>query len=74
MNEEYRMAERLARLEETLFFQERLLAALNEALAAQQGQMDTLRKTLQQAEEHIKELRFIMDAGGGESTVPPHYL
>lgn len=64
---------RIARLEESLFFQERLVTELNEALTAQQFQIDQMEKALHKAHQDIKELRLMIDAGGGENTRPPHY-
>lgn len=66
---------RLARLEETLFFQERLIAELNEALTLQQAEIVRLDRTLRNAQEHIRELRLLVNPEGlVVSDVPPHYL
>ena len=67
--------DRLARLEETLFFQERLLNELNSALAGQQKQMDTLERGLQDLREQMEELRLSIEivGGGPVNAPPPHY-
>ncbi len=63
--------ERLSRLEETNFFQETTIAALNEALIRQQFQIDALEKRLAVSEERLRELQELLD-DGGEAVVPPH--
>ncbi len=66
---------RLARLEETLFFQERLIAELNESLTLQQAEIFRLDRELRNAQEHIRELRLLVNPDGlVMSEVPPHYL
>lgn len=62
---------RLSRLEETTFFQETTIAALNEALTHQQFHIDALEKRLAVSEERLRELQELLD-DGGEATVPPH--
>ena len=65
---------RLARLEETIFFQERLLQELNDALTAQQLQLDQLQQDLVRAQSRIQELHHSLDSGGGvDAGPPPHY-
>lgn len=66
--------ERLARLEEQLFFQERLIAELNEALTSQQHQLDVLETRCLRAEGKLTTLWEQFTDDGGELTVPPHYL
>lgn len=66
--------ERLARLEETVFFQERLLQELNTALTAQQRQMDAMERALETLGEELAELRTVVETGGGPvNAPPPHY-
>lgn len=66
--------QRIARLEETLFFQERLLQDLNEALTAQQLQLDQIQQDLSRAQTRIQELHQALDSGGGvDAGPPPHY-
>ncbi len=66
--------DRLARLEETVFFQERLLSGLNEALAVQQKQLDALERGLENMREQVEDLRMTVEAGGGPvNAPPPHY-
>ena len=69
MNEEVR----LDRLEEQVFFQEKTINELNEALTEQQKQMDALELRLQRAEERVRSLWDQLGQDGGETTVPPHY-
>ncbi len=65
--------QRLARLEEGLFFQERLLQDLNTALTGQQRQMDRMQSELEALREKVLELSALLDEPGGVSTPPPHY-
>ena len=66
--------ERLARLEETLFFQERLLRDLDTALTGQQRQLDAMERTLDALNAQIEDLRLTMETGAGPAnTPPPHY-
>ena len=70
------MEDRLARLEEGLFFQERLVAELNAALTAQQKQFDAMERGLEELRAQVAELRLLIEAGvdGPVNTAPPHYL
>lgn len=66
--------ERIARLEEGLFFQERLLADLNAALTGQQRQIDALERLVEEMREGLEELRLALETGPGPVNVPPpHY-
>lgn len=66
--------ERLDRMEETLFFQERLLRELHEALAGQQSQLDAMQRTLSSVAGRVAELRLLVDAVTGPvNAPPPHY-
>lgn len=65
---------RIARLEELTFFQEQTIADLNEALTAQQTQMDIQEKRLALLEARFSVLWQNLNEDGGELTVPPHYL
>lgn len=66
--------ERIARLEEGLFFQERLLADLNAALTGQQRQIDALERLAEEMREGLEELRLALETGAGPVNVPPpHY-
>lgn len=62
---------RMARLEETLYFQENTIKELNEALTRQQYQLDTLEHKLTRALEKLDDVQSMVDHGG-ELTVPPH--
>ena len=64
--------DRLVRLEERSYFQERASAELNQALTRQQFQLDGLEKRLALAEERIAALLLLLEEGG-RSTAPPHY-
>lgn len=65
---------RLERLEEQVFFQERSLNALHEALVLQQAQLDQLETRVERMEEKVRTLWEIVGEDGGETTLPPHYL
>jgi Uncharacterized protein conserved in bacteria len=66
--------ERLARLEETLFFQERLVQDLNAALTAQQRQIDALERAMEILGERMEDLLQAVESGAGPvNTPPPHY-
>ena len=64
---------RLERLEEQVYFQERTLSALNEAITLQQRQLDDLQGRMEAVEEKFRELWELVGNEGGEATVPPHY-
>jgi SlyX protein len=69
--------ERLDRLEETVFFQEKTIADLSSALAAQQSELDELKRRLADAEARLLEIaRFLLEnsSAGRSPEVPPHYL
>ena len=66
--------ERMERLESQVFFQERTITELNEALTSQQQQLDILEKRLLRVEEKTGTLWEQFEDQGGELTVPPHYL
>lgn len=68
------LEERIDRLEESLFFQERLVEDLNTALSAQQRQLDAMERALEETRGLVEEIRLLMDAGGGANVPPPHYL
>ena len=66
---------RIARLEESLFFQERLLEDLNAALAGQQRQLDHTERALDETRALVGDLRLLLETGGGTvNAPPPHYL
>ena len=66
--------ERLTRLEEGLFFQERLLRNLNTALTDQQRQLDMLEAVLGGLREKVAGLSELVDAANAPAnTPPPHY-
>ena len=65
---------RLERLEEQVYFQERTLSALNEAITLQQRQLDDLQGRMEAVEEKFRELWELVGNEGGEATVPPHYM
>jgi SlyX protein len=64
--------DRLARLEEQNYFQEEVLAQLNQVLTRQQAQLDGLEKRLALAEKRIAALLPLLEEGG-QSAPPPHY-
>lgn len=65
--------ELITRLEEQAYFQEKLLAQLNEALTFQQGQIDRLEKRLAMLEDNVA---AVLDASQESpmNTLPPHYM
>ena len=66
---------RVARLEESLFFQERALEALNTAFTSQQRQLDAMERSLNETRVLVEDLRVLLETGGGTvNTPPPHYL
>ena len=65
--------ETIARLEEQAYFQEKLLAQLNEALTFQQGQIDRLERRLALLEETMASVRDASQASPA-NTLPPHYM
>ncbi len=68
------MEERIARLEETVFFQERLLQDLNAALTGQQRQLDAMERAMEDLLVRMEDLRLTMEAGNAPAnTPPPHY-
>ncbi len=67
-------AERLDRLEENQFFQERLLAELHEALFAQQGEINAISQELRKAKEKIALLEeYLEGMETPQNAKPPHY-
>ena len=69
-----RLLERLARVEETMVFQDRQLAMLNEALIGQQKQLDHAERTVEFLYARFKTLHDLLEASGGPAnTPPPHY-
>lgn len=69
------LEDRLARLEETVYFQEQALRELNDALVRQQAQLDETERLLEAARDRLRSLAKVMEDDGGEDTgPPPHYL
>ena len=66
--------EQIARLEELAYFQEKLLGQLNEALTAQQAQLDMLEKRLAGLEENVSALLEASAGNAPANTLPPHYM
>ena len=67
------MEERLARLEEQLYFQEHTIQELNDVLFAQQRQLDAMQKTLTEMAERERKLLELV-AEKPENSLPPHYM
>ncbi len=62
-----------ARLEEQLYFQERLLSQLNDALTGQQRQIDRLEKRVEVLETNLAAvLEAVREAP--VKTLPPHFM
>ena len=67
--------ERLARLEESQFFQEERLKTLDSALTSQQGQLDRLETQLADAISLLRLLRDRLDESSKpENSLPPHFM
>jgi uncharacterized coiled-coil protein SlyX len=64
--------DRLARLEEQNYFQEQLLAELNQELTRRQARIEGLEKRLALAEKRITALLPLLEESG-HSALPPHY-
>ena len=65
--------ESLARIESQLYFQERLLSQLNDALTAQQRQIDRLEAQCARLEKLLEEaVKATRDAPA--NTLPPHFM
>ena len=67
------MEERLARLEEQLYFQEHTIQELNDVLFAQQRQLDAMQKTMTEMAERERKLLELV-AEKPENSLPPHYM
>ncbi|HJB64704.1 MAG TPA: SlyX family protein [Candidatus Mailhella merdavium] len=67
------MEERLARLEEQIYFQEHTIQELNDVLFAQQRQLDAMQKTLTEMAERERKLLELV-AEKPENSLPPHYM
>ncbi len=65
------LEQRLALLEEGMYFQEKLLKELDEALQAQQKHLDFLEKKLTLTEEKLAEA-LAQNSEGFEQGMPPH--
>ena len=66
--------EKLVRLEEQAYFQEKLLAQLNEALTFQQAQIDFLEKRIAELEQNVTSLLETSPQEAPVNTLPPHYM
>lgn len=64
--------ERLARLEEELFFQDKNLRELNESMCRQQRELDMLARELGEAGRILRAVRELI-AEKPVNGVPPHY-
>ncbi len=60
-------------MEENVYFQEKMLSELNEALQVQQKEIDELEKKVSQCQAKIAELEFKQDDGFVQ-TLPPHSI
>ena len=66
--------ERIIRLEELAYFQEKLLSQLNAALTGQQRQLDDLETRLARLEENATTLIDSLGQDAPANTLPPHYM
>ena len=76
--EPYRLAlvnaeERIAKLEETIYFQEQSITELNDALTKQQFQIDEMEKMLKTIKTRLRAFAPLLHEGGSEDGPPPHY-
>ncbi|GFM37198.1 SlyX family protein [Desulfovibrio psychrotolerans] len=67
------LEERIAKLEETVYFQDTTIRELNQALVAQQFQLDEMEKRMLAMQTKLRELLPILDDGGTDDGPPPHY-
>ncbi|MFR3456994.1 MAG: SlyX family protein [Bilophila wadsworthia] len=65
---------RLERLEEQVYFQERTLSALNEAITLQQRQLDDLQGRMEAVEEKFRELWELVATKAAKRPCPSHYM
>ena len=66
--------EKINRLEEQSWFQERLLSQLNEALTLQQKQLDAAEKRIALLESRVREILLSAPQDVPENALPPHYM
>lgn len=67
------LEDRITKLEETIYFQDQTIQELNEALTAQQFQMDEMQKTMEAMRTKLRSLMPMLDNGGTDDGPPPHY-
>lgn len=67
------LEERIAKLEETVYFQDNTVRELNQALVAQQFQLDEMEKRMFAMQTKLRELLPALDDGGVDDGPPPHY-
>jgi len=65
--------ERVAQLEEQIYFQEKTISELNEALTNQQFQIDEMEKKMEAIIIRLRQLSPVLDDGGVDDGPPPHY-
>lgn len=68
---------RLARLEENAYFQEEKIKSLDYALAAQQEEINALKKSLERTREALTRARdaiAAVEAKTATEETPPHFL
>ncbi len=66
--------EKIDRLEELTFFQERLLSQLNDALASQQRQLDRLEARTAMLEKKLDDVALAYSQEAPVNALPPHYM
>lgn len=64
---------RVDELETRLAFQDDTIQALNDALAAQQFELDRLRRSLELVAKRQADLAAQISGDAGEEAPPPHY-
>lgn len=65
--------ERIAQLEETMYFQDKIVRELNDALTAQQFQLDEMEKRMLAMQTKLRALLPALGEGGTDDGPPPHY-
>jgi SlyX protein len=69
------LEDRIIKLEETVYFQEKTISELNDALTQQQLQLDEIHKLQQAVEIKLRQMApLLRDADAGDDGPPPHYL
>ena len=66
--------ERIIRLEETVYFQDRLISELNKQVTDQARGMAQLETRCARLEKELADLRDLLEAAGLVNDLPPHSI